>query len=79
MMTHSETRYEIMECEDEQGFMPSGHGEWTLEETEATLRELREKLPEVHRKAFICQVVTTRLGDRSPEIHHELQTIPTAS
>ena len=60
-MTISETRYEIMECEDEGGFKPSGESEWTLAEAEARLQELREGLPDVHRNAFICQVVTTRL------------------
>ena len=78
-MTISETRYEIMECEDEGGFKPSGESEWTLEEAEARLQELRQALPEVYRHCFICQVVTTRVTARKPEVHHEFQTIPTAS
>lgn len=77
-MIQSETRYEIMECEDELGFNPSGESEWTLEEAESRLQELCEKLPEVYRNAFICEVVTTRLTARNPEVSHELQTIPTA-
>lgn len=76
-MTKQETRYEIMECEDEGGFTPSGESEWTLEEAEARLQELREAMPEVYRNAFICQVVTTRLTSRN-EVNHELQTIPAA-
>ena len=78
-MIQSETRYEIMACEDEEGFNPSGFSEWTLEEAEAELQRLRGVLPEVYRHAFICQVVTTRLTARNPEVNHELQTIPTAS
>jgi hypothetical protein len=74
----AETRYEIMEGEDKGGFIPSGESEWTLEEAEARLHELRDQLPEVYRNAFICQVVTTRLTARNPEVNHELQTIPTA-
>ena len=77
-MIQSETRYEIMECEDEHGFNPSGFSEWTLEAAEAQLQELRQALPEVYRHCFICQVVTTRVTARKPEVHHELQTIPTA-
>ena len=76
-MIQSETRYEIMEYEDEGGFNPAGFSEWTLEEAEAQLQEQREALPEVYRHAFICQVVTTRVTAH-PEVHHELQTIPTA-
>ena len=49
-MIQSETRYEIMECEDEGGFKPSGESEWTLEEAEARLQKLREELPEVYRR-----------------------------
>ena len=78
-MIQSETRYEIMECEDEDGFNPSGFSEWTLEEAEAQLQKSREALPEVYRHAFICQVVTTRVAGRNPKVNHELQTIPTAS
>ena len=78
-MIQSETRYEIMECEDEGGFTPSGFSEWTLEESEAELQRLREVLPEVYRHAFICEVVTTRVTARNPEVNHELQTVPTAS
>ena len=78
-MMQSETRYEIMECEDEEGFSPAGFSEWTLEEAEAQLQKSREALPEVYRHAFICQVVTTRVTARNPEVNHELQTIPTAS
>ena len=77
-MIHSETRYEIMECEDEEGFNPAGFSEWTLEEAKARLEKLRETLPEVYRHAFICQVVTTRGTARNSEVNHELQTIPTA-
>ena len=78
-MIQSETRYEIMECEDAQGFLPGGESEWTLAEAEARLQVLREQLPDVYsREAFICQVVTTRIGAHNPEVHHELQTIPTA-
>jgi hypothetical protein len=77
-MIQSETRYEIMESEDEGGFIPSGESEWTLEAAEARLQKVREELPEVYRDAFICEVITTRLSARSPEIQHELQTIPTA-
>ena len=77
-MIQSETRYEIMECEDEQGFNPSGESEWTLEEAEARLQELHEELPHVYPNGFICQVVTTRLTAGNPEVNHELQTIPTA-
>ncbi|MEO8048664.1 MAG: hypothetical protein ABI684_15370 [Nitrospirota bacterium] len=61
-MTKSETRYDIMEGDDEGGFIPSGFSEWTLEETEARLRVLREQLPEVYRGAFICETITTRLS-----------------
>ena len=78
-MIQSETRYEIMEYEDEQGFNPSGDSEWTLEEAEAQLQKQRSALPEIYRHAFICQVVTTRVTARNPEVNHELQTIPTAS
>ncbi len=60
-MKQSETRYEIMESEDTGGFTPSGESEWTLEEAEARLQELREELPEVYRHAFICEVITTRM------------------
>jgi hypothetical protein len=60
-MTKSETRYEIMECEDQGGFNPSGLSEWTLEEAEAELQKHREQLPEVYRNAFICKTVTTRI------------------
>lgn len=77
-MIQSETRYEIMDCEDEAGFNPAGFSEWTLEEAEAQLRKSREAMPEIYRHAFICQVVTTRLIARNPEVTHELQTIPTA-
>ena len=70
-MTISETRYEIMECEDEGGFKPSGESEWTMAAAEARLRELREGLPDVHRNAFICKVVTTRLPAHNPELNHE--------
>ena len=69
-MTICETRYEIMECEDEGGFKPAGESEWTLEEAEARLQELREGLPDVHRNAFICKVVTTRLPAHTPEVNH---------
>lgn len=55
-MTQSEIRYEIMECEDEHGFLPTGESEWTLAEAEARLEELLPMCPH----AFICQVVTTR-------------------
>ena len=79
VMLRSETRYEIMECEDAQGFLSSGESEWTLAEAEARLQVLREELPDVYRReAFICQVVTTRIGAHTPEVHYELQTIPTA-
>ena len=67
-MTQSETRYEIMEGDDEGGFIPSGESEWTLEEAEAELQKLREELPEVYRNAFICEVITTRLSVKSPEL-----------
>jgi len=77
-MIQSETRYDIMEGEDEGGFIPSGESEETLAETEARLLVLREELPEVYRNAFICEVVTTRIGVHNHEVHHELQTIPTA-
>ena len=77
-MIQSETRYEIMEGEDEGGFIPSGESEWTLEEAEAVLRERRAQLPEVFRDGFICEVITTRMSARNPEARHELQTIPTA-
>ena len=77
-MKQSEIRYEIMEREDAQGFLPGGESEWTLAEAEARLQVLRKQLPDVYSDAFICQVVTTRLGDRNVEVHHELQTIPTA-
>ena len=73
-MTQSETRYEIMECEDEHGFLPTGESEWTLAEAEARLQKLLPQFPH----AFICEVVTSRLGNRHPEVIHELQTIPTA-
>ena len=78
-MIQSETRYEIIECEDEDGINPAGESEWTLEEAEARLQELRQAAPKVYRDAFICQVVTTRLTAHNPELSHELQTIPTAS
>lgn len=74
-MIQSETRYEIMECEDEKGFKPMGEAESTMAEAEARLQELREYLPLP--EAFICQVVTTRCASHSPEVKHELQTIPT--
>ena len=77
-MIQSETRYEIME-DDEHGFNPSGESEWTLEEAEAQLETLLARAPELYRQAFICEVVTTRLTARNPEVNHELQTIPTAS
>ena len=77
-MIQSETRYEIMECEDARGFQPSGESENTLAEAEARLQVLRKQLPDVYSDAFICQVVTTRIGAHNPELHHELQTIPTA-
>ena len=77
-MMQSETRYEIMEGEDEGGFIPSGESEWTVEEAEARLQKVREELPEVYRNAFICEVITTRMSARTPEVNHELQTIPTA-
>jgi hypothetical protein len=77
-MLHIETRYEIMEGEDEGGFMPSGESEWTLEEAEAQLQKLRQELPELYRDAFICEVITTRISAVTPETQHELQTIPTA-
>ena len=78
-MIQSETRYEIMECEDARGFQPSGESENTLAEAEARLQVLREQLPDVYsREAFICQVVTTRIGAHNLEVTHELQTIPTA-
>ena len=54
-MIQSETRYEIMEGEDEGGFRPSGESEWTLEAAEARLQKVREELPEVYRNAFICR------------------------
>ncbi|MEO7863172.1 MAG: hypothetical protein ABIU05_22590 [Nitrospirales bacterium] len=75
-MTQSETRYDIMEGDDEGGFIPSGFSEWTLEETEAQLQKLREQLPEVYRNAFICETITTRMSVSTPEVQHELQTIP---
>jgi hypothetical protein len=75
----SDTHYEIMECEDEGGFNPSGETERTLAEAEARLQVLRAALPEVYRHAFICQVVSTRVTARNPEVNHELQTIQTAS
>ena len=74
----NETRYEIMECEDEGGFNPSGWSEWTLKGAEDQLQALREASPELYRNAFICEVTTTRLPARNPEVDHELQTIPTA-
>ena len=77
-MMQSQTRYEIMECEDEEGFNPSGESERTLEKAEAELERLLARAPELYRKAFICEVVTTRVTARKPEVHHELQTIPTA-
>lgn len=77
-MIQSETRYEIMEGEDDGGFIPSGESEWTVEEAEARLQEVREQLPEVYQNAFICEVITTRMSTRIPEVKHELQTIPTA-
>ena len=77
-MIQSETRYEIMEGEDEGGFTPSGESEWTPEEAEARLQKVREELPEVYRYAFICEVITTRTSARTQEVKHELQTIPTA-
>ena len=77
-MIQSETRYEIMECEDEGGFTPSGESEWTLEEAEERLQKVREELPEVYRNAFICEVITTRMSARAHEVNHELQTIPAA-
>ena len=77
-MTQSETRYELMECEDQDGFNPSGWCEGTLEEAEAQLQKLLEQQPAVYRNCFICEVVTTRLPARNPEVNHELQTIPTA-
>ena len=70
MMKQSEIRYEIMECEDEQGFLPTGESERTLAEAEAQLQKLREYLPLPH--AFICQTVTTRCGHRSA--HGSLMT-----
>ena len=74
----AETRYEIMEDEDDGGFNPTGFSEWTLEEADAQLQKQRSALPEVYRHAFICQVVTTRVTARNHEVSHELQTIPTA-
>jgi len=64
-MIQLETRYDIMEGEDEWGFIPSGECEDTLAEAEALLLVLREKLPEVYRNAFICEVTTTRTGMHS--------------
>ena len=78
-MIQSETRYEIMEGEDEGGFIPSGESEWTVEKAEARLQKVREELPEVYRNAFICEVIATRMSVRTLEVNHELQTIPTAS
>ncbi len=60
-MTQSETHYEIMEGDDEDGFNPSGLSERTLEEAEAELQNARKELPEVYRNAFICKTVTTRI------------------
>jgi len=73
-MIHSETRYEIMDGEDSDGFIPSGHSEWTLEKAKARLQELLPDFP----NSFICEVVTTRMSARTPEGHHEHQTIQTA-
>ena len=77
-MTQSETRYEIMEGEDEEGFTPSGLCEWTLERPKLDCKNyVRSSLRSIA-NAFICEVVTTRLTARYPEVNHELQTIPTA-
>lgn len=65
-MTQSETRYEIMECEDEQGFKPTGDSERTMAEAEARLTGLLPLFPH----AFICQTVTTRCGARNLEVTH---------
>lgn len=43
----SETRYEIMECEDKGGFNPAGESEWTLEAAEARQQKLCEPATEV--------------------------------
>ncbi|MEO7861534.1 MAG: hypothetical protein ABIU05_14060, partial [Nitrospirales bacterium] len=75
VMIQSETRYEVMDGEDSDGFIPSGHSEWTLEQAKARLQELLPDFP----NSFICEVITTRLGARNPEVHHEHQTISPAS
>ena len=49
-MIQSETRYEIMEGEDEGGLRPSGECEWTLEAAEARLQKVHEEQPDVYRK-----------------------------
>ncbi len=64
-MIQSETRYEIMACEDGEGFDPASESEGTLEKAEARLQVLRERAPELYRNCFICEVVTTRVTAQS--------------
>ena len=68
-MHQSQRHYELIECEDEHGFLPIGDSFATVAAADAGLQEWRALFPH----AFIVEVVMTGCGNRSA--HGSLMTM----